>query len=55
MTQQWLGHSSPKETLETYAHLPADQSQKTAERLAQGIFVHAETPAVVDGTVISVH
>jgi integrase len=55
MTQQWLGHSSPKETLETYAHLPADQSQKTAERLAQGIFVQPEALGIVDGTVTAVH
>ena len=47
MTQQWLGHSSPKETLETYAHLAADQSQKTAERLAQGIFDRPEMPGIV--------
>jgi integrase len=46
-TQQWLGHATAKETLETYAHLAADQSQKTAERLAQGIFVEPEMPGIV--------
>jgi integrase len=47
MTQQWLGHSSPKETLETYAHLAADQGQKTAARLEQAVFAQPEVPGLV--------
>ena len=46
-TQQWLGHSESRITLDTYTHLAKDQEQKTAERLAQGIFVQPEAPGIV--------
>ena len=44
-TQDWLGHSNSRITLDTYTHLASDQQQKTAQQLAQGIFVQPEAPA----------
>lgn len=44
-TQDWLGHSNSRITLDTYTHLASDQQQKTAQQFAQGLFVQTEAPA----------
>ena len=47
LTQDWLGHSNSRITLDIYTHLGEGQEQRTTERLAQGIFVRPEAPGIV--------
>ncbi len=44
-TQDWLGHSNSRITLDIYTHVAAGQQQKTAQQFAQGLFVQPEAPA----------
>ncbi|HXC43706.1 MAG TPA: tyrosine-type recombinase/integrase [Candidatus Dormibacteraeota bacterium] len=37
-TQEWLGHSNSRVTLDTYTHLASDQGKQTAQRLEQAVF-----------------
>lgn len=46
-TQEWLGHSNSRVTLDTYTHLAADQPQKTAEQLENAIFAQPEVPGLM--------
>ena len=41
-TQEWLGHSSSRVTLETYVHPLTDQQRKTAAGLEGAIFPEAQ-------------
>ncbi len=47
-TQQWLGHSNSRITLDTYTHLAKGQEQKTAEGLEQAVFAPLKTDDAVN-------
>lgn len=41
-TQEWLGHSNSRTTLEIYTHLAADQGRKTADQLQSAIYAQPD-------------
>jgi integrase len=43
-TQEWLGHSSSRITLDTYTHLMKDAQRETARTLEKAVFDQPETP-----------
>jgi len=46
-TQEWLGHSNSRTTMEIYTHLAADQGRKTADQIGNAIFAQPETPGLM--------
>jgi integrase len=45
--QSWLGHSNSRITMDTYVHGASDQDQRSAARLAEGLYPSAETPGTM--------
>jgi len=43
-TQEWLGHSSSRITLDTYTHLMKDAQRETARTLEKAVFEQPEAP-----------
>jgi integrase len=41
-TQEWLGHSSAKITLDVYTHLMKDSQQKVAQALSKAVFTQPQ-------------
>jgi integrase len=45
-TQEWLGHSSSRITLDTYTHLMKDAQERTARTLERAVFAQETTDAL---------